>query len=135
MTSTGGNPWAGFMGGGMLWFWLGMAVVFVIGGWKVYEKAGQPGWAVIVPIYNLYIMLKIVGRPGWWIVLYLIPLVNIVIILIVAIDLAKAFGQSALFGFILNFLLGGIGFLVLGFGDYRYVGSPNAPKAVDAAQG
>lgn len=54
--------------------------------------------------------------------LYLIPLVNIVIAIIVAIDVAKAFGQSAVFGFVLIFLLCGIGYLILGFGNYRYQG-------------
>lgn len=76
----------------------------------------------LIPIYNLYILLKIVGRPTWWIVLFLIPLVNIVAACLVAIDLAKAFGQSTVFGVVLLFLLSGIGYLVLGFGNYRYVG-------------
>jgi len=61
-------------------------------------------------------------RPGWWLLLYLIPVVNIVIAIIVAIDVAKAFGQSAVFGFFLLFLLCGIGYLILGFGNYRYQG-------------
>ena len=67
-------------------------------------------------------MLKIAGRPGWWLLLYLIPIVNFVIAIIVAIDIAKAFGQSAVFGFFLLFLLCGIGFLILVFGHYRYQG-------------
>jgi hypothetical protein len=85
-------------------------------------KAGQPGWAAIVPFYNCYILLKIAGRPGWWLVLLFLPLVNIVIGLLVAIDIAKAFGQSAVFGVIMLFLLAGIGYLMLGFGNYRYLG-------------
>jgi hypothetical protein len=89
-------------------------------------KAGQPGWAVLIPFYNVYILLKIAGRPGWWLVLCLIPLVNIVIALMVAIDVAKAFGQSAVFGVVLLFLLSGIGYLVLGFGNYKYVGPATA---------
>ncbi|MFZ0799105.1 MAG: DUF5684 domain-containing protein [Terriglobales bacterium] len=129
------NPSGGFFSGGMLLFWLAVMVIVIIGGWKVFEKAGQPGWAILIPFFNAYIILKIAGRPGWWLLLYFIPLVNVVIALIVAIDVAKAFGQSALFGFILNFLLGGIGFLILGFGNYRYLGPPNAPRAASAAQG
>src|SRR3989442_14537219 len=100
-----------------------MMVLAIAGCWKVFVKAGQPGWAVLVPIYNLYILLQIAGRPGWWILLCMIPLVNIVIAALVAIDIAKAFGQSAAFGLVLLFLLSGIGYLVLGFGDYRYVGA------------
>ena len=110
-----------FSGVAML-FWLAVLVVVVIGGWKVFEKAGHPGWAILIPIYNLYILLQIAGRPWWWLLLYLIPLVNIVIAIIVAIDVAKAFGQSAVFGFVLIFLLCGIGYLILGFGNYRYQG-------------
>lgn len=121
------NPLRVFFGGGMLLFWLVLLVLVIIGGWKVFEKAGQPGWAILVPFYNLYILLKIAGRPGWWLVLYFIPLVNLVIAIVVAIDVAKAFGQSALFGFFLIFLFAGLGYLILGFGSYRYLGPPNSP--------
>jgi hypothetical protein len=114
------------MGGAMMIVMLAIVVVLIIGLWKVFVKAGQPGWAVLVPFYNAYILLKIAGRPGWWIVLFLIPLVNIAIGVIVAIDVAKVFGQSAVFGVVLLFLLGGIGYLILGFGDYRYVGPATA---------
>src|SRR5690242_14689557 len=74
---------------------LAIAVVFIAALWKVFTKAGQPGWAVLIPIYNTIVMLKIAGRPVWWFVLLLVPLVNIVILFIVAIDIAKAFGKSA----------------------------------------
>lgn len=109
------------IGSTMLIVILAFAVVCIIGYWKVFEKAGQPGWAVLIPIYNAYILLKIAGRPGWWLLLFLIPLVNLVIALIVAIDVAKAFGQGAAFGVVLLFLLSGIGYLILGFGNYQYV--------------
>ncbi len=115
------------IGGAMMLFFLAIAVVFIIAGWKVFTKAGQPGWAVIVPIYNLYIILTMVGRPAWWILLMLIPFVNIVISLIVMIDLAKSFGQSPVFGVVLLWLLGVIGWLVLGFGSYKYLG-PSVPQ-------
>ena len=106
----------------MLFGSLALALIAIIGLWKMFVKAGQPGWAVLIPIYNAYILLKIVGRPGWWLLLFLIPLVNIAIAIVVSIDVAKSFGQGALFGIILIFLLGGIGYLILGFGDYRYLG-------------
>lgn len=108
--------------GPMLLFGLLLVVLVIAGIWKLFEKAGHPGWAAVIPIYNIYILLKIAGRPGWWLILLFVPFVNIVINIIVAIDIAKAFGQSALFGFFLNFLFGGIGFLILGFGNYRYLG-------------
>src|SRR5580658_11316621 len=127
LQNEGSNNALGAAFGGMaLMFWLAVVVVFVIGGWEMFEKAGQPGWAILIPIYNLYILLKIAGRPGWWLLLYFIPLVNFIIMIIVSIDLAKAFGQGALFGIVLLFLLSGIGYLVLGFGDYRYQGTATA---------
>jgi hypothetical protein len=123
LQNDGSNVFGVLFGGMMLLFWLAVAVVVIVGGWKMFEKAGQPGWAILIPLYNTYIMLKIAGRPGWWLLLYLIPVVNFVIAIIVAIDIAKSFGQSAAFGFFLVFLLCGLGFLILGFGnDYRYVG-------------
>jgi hypothetical protein len=106
----------------MLIVWLVFLLVLIIGLWKVFEKAGQPGWACIVPIYNIYILMKIVGKPGWWVVLYFIPFVNFVIGIIVAISLAKAFGRSAAFGVFLLFFLSIIGYLILGFGNDRYLG-------------
>jgi len=107
---------------------LAVGLAVIAGCWKMLEKAGQPGWSILIPFYNAYVLLKVAGRPGWWLLLYLVPLVNIVIAALVAIDIAKAFGQSAVFGFVLNFLLGGIGYLILGFGDYRY----QQPKALAA---
>ena len=84
------------------------------------RKAAFP--QTMQPIYNAYILLKIAGRPGWWLLLFLVPVVNIAIGIIVAVDVAKAFGQSAMFGFFLLFLFGGIGYLILGFGNYSYRG-------------
>ena len=121
---------AALFGGTMLLVWLAVIVVCIIGMWKVFTKAGQPGWAVLIPIYNMYILLKIAGRPGWWLLLFFIPFVNLAMAIVVAIDVAKAFGQSAVFGVILLFLLAGIGYLVLGFGNYRYVG----PAAANGAR-
>lgn len=124
------NPLAGLFSGGVMLFALAIAVIAIIGCWKTFEKAGQPGWACIIPFFNVYIMLKIAGRPGWWLLLYCIPLVNFIVAIIVAMDLAKAFGQSAMWGFFLLFLFAGIGFLILGFGNYRYQGPATAMAAV-----
>jgi len=106
----------------MLLFWLAILAVCIIAFWKVFTKAGQPGWAAIIPIYNAIILLKIAGRPAWWVLLMLIPIVNIVITLIVAIDVAKSFGQSPVFGVVMLWLLSVIGYLVLGFGSAKYIG-------------
>ncbi len=108
--------------------WLALMVLFIAAGWKVFTKARQPGWAVIVPIYNVWVMLKIVGRPGWWIVLMLIPLVNFIIAIIVAVDLAKSFGHGV--GFALGLIfLGPIFGLILGFGSSTYRGPAAAAPA------
>jgi hypothetical protein len=87
----------------------------------VFTKAGEPGWACIVPIYNIYILLRIAGRPGWWLILYFVPIVSIIVAIIVAIDLARAFGKGAGFGLGLVFL-GFIFFPILAFGDAQYGG-------------
>lgn len=100
---------------------LAVVVLIIAGIWKVFTKAGQPGWAAIVPIYNLYILLKIAGRPGWWLLLFLIPLVNLVIAILVGIDVAKAFGKGVGFGLGLTFL-GFIFYPILGFGSDTYQG-------------
>jgi hypothetical protein len=89
--------------------------------WKVFVKAGKPGWAAIIPIYNAIVLLQIVGRPGWWFLLYLIPIVNIVISIMVMIELAKVFGKGTGFGIGL-LLLSFIFIPILGFGDAEYQG-------------
>jgi Mce-associated membrane protein len=101
---------------------LAIAILFVVAMWRVFIKAGRPGWASIVPFYNAYVLLKIVGRPGWWLVLLFVPLVNIVFGIIVAIDLARVFGRGAAFGFFWLGLFSPVGYLILGFGDARYLG-------------
>lgn len=113
---------AALFGSTMLMVFLAVLVVLIIGCWKVFVKAGQPGWAILIPIYNIYVLLQIAGRPGWWLVLYLIPVVNIIVGIIVAMDIAKAFGQSPVFGIVLLFFLSFIGYLILGFGSARYIG-------------
>jgi hypothetical protein len=114
-------------GSAILWlFYIAFIVVYLAAGWVVYAKAGQEGWKSLIPIYNLYVLLKIVGRPGWWLLLYLVPLVNIVIWIIVMIDLAKSFGKGT--GFAIGLiLLTPIFYLILAFGDATYRGPAAAP--------
>lgn len=89
--------------------------------WKLFTKAGYPGWYAIIPILNTLTLIKIAGRPDWWIVLCLIPCVSFVVIAIVYLDLAKAFGKSAGFGVGMLFLPF-IFLPILAFGDSTYVG-------------
>ena len=108
------------MGGVILGLILVAFIVFEIAAmWKVFVKGGQPGWGIIIPIYNAYCMIKIAGRPGWWLILFFIPLVNFVIAIILNFDIAKRFGKGVGFGFGLLFL-GFIFFPILGFGDAQY---------------
>jgi uncharacterized membrane protein YoaK (UPF0700 family) len=87
--------------------------------WRVFTKAGEPGWAAIVPIYNLVVVLKLAGKPLWWIVLFLIPLVNFVMLVLTTIGLAQNFGKGAGFGLGLAFLAP-IFYPILAFGDAEY---------------
>ncbi|AFD05809.1 DUF5684 domain-containing protein [Solitalea canadensis] len=103
--------------------YLAILVLVITSMWKVFTKAGKPGWAAIIPIYNIIVLLEITGRPLWWIVLLIIPLVNIVALIIIMIDLAKSFGKGTGFGVGLAFL-GFVFFPILGFGDAVYQG-PN----------
>ena len=99
-------------------------LVVIAGFWKTFQKAGKPGWASIVPIYNLIVLLDIAGQPLWWIILLFIPLVNIAVSIFVNIAVAKNFGMSTGFGVGLA-LLGFIFYPILGFGDARY--RPDSP--------
>ena len=101
--------------------YLVILIALIAGMWKTFTKAGQPGWAAIIPIYNIIVWLQICGRPVWWIILLLIPIVSLVIFIIVSIDLAKSFGKGAGFG-IGIFLLGFIFIPILGFGSASYTG-------------
>ena len=96
-------------------------VTVIVGMWKTFAKAGEPGWGVLIPIFNLYLMTRIAGRPGWWTLLMLLPLVNIVFQAIVSIGIAENFGKSAAFGIGL-FFLPVIFYPILGFGEATYQG-------------
>lgn len=101
---------------------LAVAAFYVLVMWKIFTKAGRPGWASIIPIYDACVLCRIAGRSGWWVLLLMIPIVNIVIAVILCVDLAKAFGKGGAFGFFGVFLFGIIGLPILAFGNARYVG-------------
>lgn len=109
--------------GGCAFFVVYLAIIAVIlaGMWKVFTKANQPGWACLIPIYNIYVLTQIVGRPAWWLILCLIPCVNIVAIIILSLDLAKSFGKGMGYGIGLA-ILSPIFYPMLGFGDAKYMG-------------
>lgn len=102
-------------------FYIAFIAFYLYCMWKIFVKAGKPGWAAIIPIYNIVMELEIIGRPWWWVLLMFVPLVNVVIAIIVLFDLAKVFGKGTGFGFGLLFL-SFIFIPILAFGDARYLG-------------
>ena len=108
---------------------LAIFITVIAGIWRVYSKAGQPGWGVLIPIYNIYLMCKIAHRPGWWLLLMFIPVVNLIIAITLSIGIARNFGKGAGFGLGLAFL-GFIFYPILGFGGAQYL----SPTGFDASQ-
>jgi hypothetical protein len=96
-----------------------IAVLYLVGLWKTFTKGGRPGWAALVPFYNLVVILELAQRPVWWIAPMLIPVVNLVPLGLVSMALARRFGKGAGFGLGLAFL-GFVFYPVLGFGKVSY---------------
>ena len=107
-------------------FWVcyfALIILLIAAMWKVFSKAGQPGWAAIIPIFNVYVMCKVAGRPGWWLILFLIPIVNFIIAIIISVDIAKRFGKGV--GFAIGMIfLPFIFWPILGFGSAQYQAAP-----------
>ncbi len=118
--SSGGGGFAAIL----IVFYLAVAVVGIASMWIVFSKGGQPGWTSIIPILNTLVLLKLVKRELWWIILLLIPCVNIVILIILMVDLAKAFGKTP--GFAVGLILLPIIFMpILAFGSAQYQLEPD----------
>jgi hypothetical protein len=115
--------------GFFFWIWT-IAFIFlvILPLWVIFTKAGEEGWKAIIPIYNYYVLLKVVGRPGWWLLLFLVPIVNFVIYVIVMNDLSKSFGHGAGFTVGLVFL-NWIFLMILAFGSSTYRGPAALPGA------
>ncbi len=116
--------------GGIFWvallFNMAIGLFMVIAQWKMFTKAGQPGWAILIPIYNLIVMMEIAGKPGWWVLMMFIPFANFIFGIMMTMSIARNFGQSDGFG-IGMILLPIVFFPILGFGDSKY--TPVAPAA------
>ena len=102
--------------------YLAIIVLVIVSMWKIFTKAGKPGWACIIPIYNVIVLLEIVGKPWWWLLLILfVPIANIVLLIWMTNLLSKSFGKSV--GFTLGLIFLGFIFVpILGLGDATYVG-------------
>ena len=119
---------------GAIIFLVAFAIFIIAAMWKVFEKAGQPGWAAIIPIYNIYIMTKIGGKPGYWTLLCLIPFVNLIFMIWLYNMVSKSFGKDE--GFTAGLIiLGFIFWPILGFGSAKYLGPFGDPAAFAAQQG
>lgn len=114
---------AGGILGAFGFVYFAIILLIIISMWKIFTKAGKPGWAAIIPIYNIIVLLEIVGKPVWWIILLLIPFVNFFVMLYVAHLLSKSFGKDIVMT-ILLIILPFVGYPMLAFGDARYVGPP-----------
>ncbi len=102
-----------------LLFYFAVTLFMIIIQWKLFVKAGEPGWASLVPIYNAVVLMQISGKPGWWVILMFVPFANIVVIILMDIGLARNFRRSDAFAIGLIFLP--IIFLaVLAFDSSRY---------------
>lgn len=133
---TGAAAGLALFSGVFLIIWLAVLAVMVVSMWKIFEKAGVEGWKAIIPVYNGWVMAEIAGKPGWWALVGLagiIPLVGIfaslaafVLYVLIAIELAKAFGKDPVYAALL-ILLPVVGFPMLAFSDAKYT-KPAAAK-------
>lgn len=140
-TTTNGDfqSIAGFLGIFLL-IVLALSVFGAICAWRVFTKAGKPGWAALVPIYNIIVLLEIIDKPWWWIFgLFLtgIPVIGaafgVIFTIIIAVELANKFGKSTAFGVIGLWMFNIVGYTILAFGPAQY--NRNAPPLVTALTG
>lgn len=103
---------------GNKWSWLA-AIIILVSAWVIFTKANKPGWAAIIPIYSTLVFLQIINKPWWWLLLVLVPFVNIVIGIMMNYELAKAFGKDGWFTLGMIFLPF-IFFPLLAWGDAKY---------------
>ncbi len=123
-TTSSGGP----MGTIVMLVWLAICLTVIAGIWRVFTKAGEPGWGVLIPIYNFYLLCKIAQRPGWWLILMFVPVVNLIVGIVLSIDIARHFGKGAGFGVGLAFL-GIVFYPILGFGSAEYGSGPELSAA------
>jgi len=123
------------LGAGIMIFFLAIMVFMIIVMWIIFNKAGQPGWAVLIPIFNILVFLRVAGKPWWWIFAFLLPIIPFVGSLLYLVawifivhGISKNFGQGG--GFTVGLiLLGFIFYPILAFGKYTW--SPPAKKEAE----
>ena len=115
----------------LLAVYLAVLVLNIAAYWRIFSKAGRPGWMVLVPVYGSVKLLQISGRSGWWLLAFLVPVLNLFPIVRLSFDLARVFGRGVGFGFGLLFLPL-IFAPILGFGDAQYVADTRPRQAATA---
>jgi hypothetical protein len=121
--STVASPFSSMAGMAVFAFF---TLLIVASMWRLFSKAGEAGWKCLVPFLGAFVYLRITGRPAWWFVLMIIPVINIIPAIVTCFDLARVFGKGPGFGFGI-LMLGPIFIPVLAFGGARYVGGPQSP--------
>src|SRR5512133_1149421 len=107
--------------GTVIILYLAVIVLMIVSMWKIFTKAGKPGWACLIPIYNIIVMLEIIGKPWWWLLLMLIPVVNLVFSIWAVNLLSKSYGHGV--GFTLGLIFLSFIFIpILGLGESKYIG-------------
>ena len=100
-----------------------MLFIGTIGMWALFSKSKLPGIACIVPVWNVAVFLKIMGRPAWHMLYFLIPVYNIYFIVVVWIELCQSFGKTSKLDYVLVILLNGLYVMNLALSyDTKYVG-------------
>lgn len=99
-------------------------VIFVAATWPMVAKAGYPGWGMLIPIYNIYLLVKVGGFHGALTLLFFVPVANLIMSIILAFGIGKHFGKSGVFSFFLLWLFSIIGYFILSYGSAKH--DPNA---------
>ncbi len=106
---------------GIIILYIAIIILLIASWWTIFSKAGQPGWACLIPIYNIIVFLNVIGKPWWWLILFIIPFINIIFVIWSLNLLSKSFGKNE--GFTVGLLLLNIIFIpILAFGDAKYKG-------------
>ena len=113
------------MSAALLIFYLILVAILIAAYWKIFTKAGQAGWKAIIPIYSAVILCRIVGLSGWYVLILLVPFVNIVFAIYLCYRLSVAFGHGV--GMTILMFIFGIGALILGYGSSKYLGPDGKP--------
>ena len=101
--------------------WIVITVILIVANWKIFTKAGKPGWAILIPVYNIIVMMQIIKKPLWWVIMLFIPIVNVVFCILIIYNMVLIFGQPG-WHIVLALFLGIIYYPYLAFSKAEYQG-------------